>query len=56
MDLSAFEEEHDKVKRGEATPIEWLTFDANLVMAAQSDPGAVSFQRTKYGEHDAALG
>lgn len=50
-----FKSHQDIVKRGQTTPITWQTFDVNLVKTVQGS-GAVSFQRTKFGEHDAALG
>ena len=36
--------------------IKWQTYHHNMVMTAGAGAGGLTFQRTKYGDHDVALG
>ena len=44
------------VVRGSQLDITWQTFNPNLRVEAGSAGGSLAFRRTKYGEHDVALG
>ena len=44
------------VKRGSPIDITWESFSMSVKMAAGADGRSLTFQRTKYADHDAALG